>query len=94
MLRTGKIGRGRLDKGIAQKEWAAAGCKMSLAAVKKDMLHRDKTDYNRTEGPLKPARDAIRLDTSLLTIEATIDKMLAIVESNPLKDGKLAVSRA
>lgn len=71
------------------RELAAAGQRLSLAAVKADMIRRDKTDYSRSEGPLKPAPDAIRLDTSLLTIQATVDKMLAIIESNPFKRGQL-----
>lgn len=68
-----------------QRELVQAGKAVSVEEVKKDMLKRDKTDYKRKEGPLKRAKDAILLDTTLLTIDATIDKMLAIIEFNPLK---------
>jgi len=62
-----------------QKELAAAGKKATLAQVKKDILIRDATDTNRKEGPLRRAKDAVRIDTSALTIEATIDKILEII---------------
>jgi cytidylate kinase len=73
-----------------QRELEAAGTRLSLAQVKKDLLKRDKTDITRKEGPLRKAKDAIEMDTSSLTIPATIVKMLAIIKHKSLKGGKLA----
>lgn len=73
-----------------QRELVAAGHKMSVAAVKKDILRRDRTDTRRKEGPLRRAKDAFLIDTTQLTIPATIDKMVALIGANPLKKGHLA----
>lgn len=72
-----------------RRELLAAGKRVALAQVRKDMLRRDKTDTQRKEGPLRRAKDAVLIDTSSLTIEATVDKMLAIIASNPLQYAKL-----
>ena len=73
-----------------QRELEGAGRHLSLKVVLKDILKRDETDYNRKEGPLKQAKDAIVIDTTPLTIEATVDKILAIISFKPLKRRKLA----
>lgn len=73
-----------------QRELAEAGTRISLEEVKKDLLRRDKTDKERKVGALKQAKDAIYIDTSTLTIPATIDKMLNLICSNSLKGVKLA----
>jgi 3-phosphoshikimate 1-carboxyvinyltransferase len=38
---------------------------------------RDERDRNRSVAPLKPAEDAQLLDNSALTIEASVDQVLA-----------------
>jgi cytidylate kinase len=77
-----------------QRELIAAGKDVPLAQVKKDMLRRDATDKNRREGPLRKAKDAHCLDTSSLTIEATIDRILEIIGSKPFKRTGLSRSKA
>jgi cytidylate kinase len=57
--------------------------------MKEDIKKRDETDYNRKEGPLKQAEDAILIDTSSLTIEGTVDKIIALMQSNPLNNSRL-----
>jgi cytidylate kinase len=47
-----------------------------LQDVEKDMLLRDKNDRSRSVAPLKPAEDAIRIDSTQLTIEQVVDAML------------------
>lgn len=64
-----------------RRELLAAGQKISLKQVLVDQNNRDATDYNRREGPLKVAKDAIVMDTSSLTIDETVDKILAIIQS-------------
>lgn len=43
------------------------------------MKQRDKQDSERAIAPLKPAPDAIKLDTSGNTIEQSVSEILAIV---------------
>ena len=71
-------------------ELLAVGKRLSLKEVLRDMLERDKTDYTRKEGPLMRAKDAIVIDTSSLTIEATVDKIATFVSSKPMKSKRLS----
>jgi cytidylate kinase len=50
------------------------------AAVLADILKRDARDTNRAVAPLKPAPDAVVLDTTDLDIEAAVRAAIAIVE--------------
>ena len=61
------------------KELVQAGKKVSLAEVLADLQKRDNSDIRRKEGPLRRAKDAILVDTTSLTIEGTVDKILARV---------------
>ncbi len=69
------------------RELIANGQKVTLEQVLRDQKKRDATDYNRKEGPLKAAKDAIVIDTSSLTIDETIDKILPIIGSRSNKRG-------
>ncbi|MGA8179181.1 MAG: (d)CMP kinase [Desulfobacterales bacterium] len=53
----------------------------SLKAVETDMRRRDQNDSTRDLAPLKPAEDAIRIDSTGLTIEDVVDRMVAAVNS-------------
>jgi cytidylate kinase len=44
-----------------------------------DILHRDRRDSNRTVAPLKPASDAMILDTTDLDVEGTFREALRVV---------------
>lgn len=72
-----------------QKELAESGTQISLKQVKKDLIRRDKTDTERKVGALKLAKGAVYMDTSSLTIEATLDKMLQLIRPKPLKGRNL-----
>jgi cytidylate kinase len=61
------------------RELLAEGKKPSLARVAREIQIRDRSDRERKEGALKIAKDARVLDTSGLTIEATVDKILDIL---------------
>ncbi|SLN64684.1 Cytidylate kinase [Pseudoruegeria aquimaris] len=54
---------------------------LSLAQVLADVRARDERDSSRAEAPLKPADDAILLDTSDLSIEDAVAKAVAAVEA-------------
>jgi len=48
--------------------------------VQKEIETRDHSDSQRKSAPLKPAKDAIEINASFLTIEQVVDKMLRIIE--------------
>ena len=60
-------------------ELVAAGKDSLLETVLTQQQQRDASDENRTVGPLKPAPDAILLDTTHLTAEQVIKQMEKIV---------------
>jgi CMP/dCMP kinase len=51
----------------------------SLAAVEKDMQRRDRADSTRTLAPLKPADDAIVIDSTQMDIDAVVETMLGCI---------------
>jgi cytidylate kinase len=55
---------------------AKAGNRVRFQDVEKDMQLRDKNDSSRSVAPLKPAEDAIVIDSSRLSIEQVVDAML------------------
>lgn len=55
-----------------QRELAAFGIQQELAELEKDLTERDKVDSSRSLSPLKPAVDAVELDTSKLTIDVQV----------------------
>lgn len=52
-----------------KRELEAAGTEVDIDTLKREIAERDRLDSTREESPLKPAPDAIELDTSNLTIE-------------------------
>jgi cytidylate kinase len=52
----------------------------SLEQIQKAIEERDKSDQERAVGPLKPADDAIIIDTTDLNIEEVVEKLLRCVE--------------
>jgi len=52
----------------------------SLENVKKDMKQRDTNDATRAVAPLKPAVDAVIIDSTDLSIENVVAKMIRLVE--------------
>lgn len=71
------------------REFLEAGKKADLETVAEDIKRRDDTDINRSEGPLRQAKDAHVIDTSSLTIDETIDKILQIINLKSLQSGSL-----
>ena len=60
-------------------ELTAAGKDIALETILNQQQERDAADEGRTVGPLKPAPDAIVLDSTHLTAEQVIDKMETLV---------------
>jgi cytidylate kinase len=50
------------------------------AAVLEEIRERDRRDRTRAESPLRPAADAVRIDTSDLTLEEVVARAAALVE--------------
>ena len=56
--------------------------KQTLKEVQKDMQRRDTNDRTRKLAPLRPADDAILIDSSKLSVDQVVDLMLSHVEQN------------
>jgi cytidylate kinase len=55
----------------------------SLEEVARDMQQRDTNDSTRSLAPLKPADDAIRIDSTELSVQKVVELMLAHIENSP-----------
>ena len=64
---------------LRYEELTQKGEKVSYEKVLQDMIARDKQDSERAIAPLRPAPDAVKLDSSGNTIEQSIAEILAIV---------------
>ena len=58
------------------KQLEARGLKADRAALTRDLVERDRRDRERAAAPLKPAADAKLLDTSDMTIDEVVKKVL------------------
>lgn len=63
------------------KELKEKGLDVDPEEVRTDLEKRDYADKNRTVGPLTISEDAIRIDTSTLTIKGTVDLLARHIES-------------
>ncbi len=61
-----------------QKELALRGIRHDLADVLADLERRDQHDSTRALAPLKPAPDAVWLDTTELTIEEQVQRVVEL----------------
>jgi len=59
----------------AHRRWLEVGG--DEAQVLAEVIERDERDMNRAEAPLKPAADAVVIDTSEMSIDAAIDAACA-----------------
>ncbi len=65
------------------------GSHVSLDKVLADIRARDERDSSRSQAPLRAADDAIVLDTSFLSIDAAVQKAIAIVQAAQKRAGAL-----
>lgn len=63
------------------KEFQAKNLDTPYEQVLSDMVSRDERDSTRTTAPLKPADDAVIMDTSELSIEDVIEQACQIIDS-------------
>ncbi|MBN2588709.1 MAG: (d)CMP kinase [Sedimentisphaerales bacterium] len=60
-------------------ELKAKGINENIEQTQESIEKRDKSDMERNVGPLKPADDAIIIDTTELDIEQVVDKLLCFI---------------
>ena len=63
-----------------QAELQTKGENESLEQIQKAIEGRDKSDESRAVGPLKPAEDAIIVDTTNMSIEQVVDKLAGYIK--------------
>ena len=62
-------------------ELRAAGSDMTYPEVLEDVRSRDARDRDRSTAPLKPAEDAVLIDTSALDIDAAVAAAIAAIDA-------------
>lgn len=62
-------------------ELSANGKKASLENIIYDIKRRDERDSSRAHSPLKKAKDAVYIDTSDMTIEEVVGKMMEVIKT-------------
>jgi len=63
-----------------QAELRTKGDNQSLEQIQKAIEERDESDESRAVGPLKPAEDAIVVDTTNMSIEQVVEKLAGYVK--------------
>jgi len=61
------------------KELIAAAKEVNLDQLRVEIKERDHKDFSRAVGPLKKAHDAVTIDTTGLTIEGTVSKIMKLI---------------
>ena len=58
------------------KQLISKGFSANIDSLRADLEARDARDMSRSVAPLKPAQDALQLDNSSLTIEASVEQVM------------------
>ncbi len=61
------------------RELVEKGVDCDIEAVKRDIVYRDKNDSEREIAPLREAEDSVRVDTTGLDFEKSVQKVLDII---------------
>ncbi len=69
------------------KQLIEKGNSVNIDSLLRDILDRDARDAGRAAAPLKPAADAVILDTTRMTIDAAVDFVLDLFRAKVAKDG-------
>lgn len=64
------------------KQLKDKGVSVTLAGLLREILARDARDASRAVAPLRPAEDAVRIDTTGLAIDAVVERVLALVPAS------------
>lgn len=71
------------------QELKAKGQECSLEEIQKEIEDRDYRDMHREHSPLSQAEDAVLVDTSAMTIEQVIDRIIQIAGEKGLHEGRI-----
>lgn len=63
------------------QEFLAKGIETDFETVLRDMKARDERDASRATAPMKPAEDAVILDTSLLSADEVLSYALKVIDN-------------
>jgi cytidylate kinase len=63
------------------KQLKEKGLTVNLAALSQEIIERDRRDSNRPVAPLRPAEDAVVIDSTGLSVGQVVDKVLELVVS-------------
>ena len=61
-------------------ELKAAGKEIDFETLDQQIIERDASDENRSVGPLKPAANAVIIDTTKIDADGVVNKMLEVIE--------------
>ncbi|KPN20747.1 cytidylate kinase [Xanthomonas sp. Mitacek01] len=61
------------------KQLKHKGVSVTMDGLLREILARDARDANRSVAPLRPAEDAVRIDTTGLGIDAVVERVLALL---------------
>lgn len=64
------------------RELAARGLAVNLEEIQKEMKERDEQDSSRQLAPLRPAEDARMIDSTGLTAEEVVERILEIIKED------------
>lgn len=64
------------------EELKTAGKDMDFDQLHEQIVQRDASDVNRDVGPLKPAADAVHIDTTNIDAAGVVNRMLEVIEAN------------
>lgn len=62
------------------EELQAKGMECDLEQIEKDIIERDSRDMNREISPLRQAEDAVFLDSSAMSIDEVVGKILELCQ--------------
>ncbi|PLV60173.1 (d)CMP kinase [Thermotoga sp. KOL6] len=62
------------------KEYRKRGLNVKREEVERELIARDEQDSKRSVAPLKPAEDAVIIDTTDMTVEEVLQKIQKLVE--------------
>lgn len=68
----------------ARRRWAELkekGMSADMNDIEKDIIERDNRDMNREFAPLRQAEDAVYLDSSDMTIDEVVDKIISLYKN-------------
>ncbi len=60
------------------KQLKHKGSGVSLAALSREIAERDERDSTRTVAPLRPSEDAVRVDSTQLSVDQVVDEVLRL----------------